>query len=176
MKTGSNVVSKKIWSITREREELAPSETRLSSYGTSSKKGLSWPLCFFERANCTRRQLSFTLCSVNFMTQIHICKHPWIAKFPVQLSHACANETVPASRSWHSSPRGTNLSHGPNERHGGQNLAWYIWLTSMPCLSTRSICNCGNRLHQAPYVASEIIPGLYNDILISRATGNFCKR
>ena len=26
------------------------------------------------------------------MTQILMCKHPWTAKFPVQLSHACANE------------------------------------------------------------------------------------
>ena len=112
-----------LMSITREREQLAASETRLSSYGTSSKEGLSWPLCFFERANCTRRQLSFTLCSVNFTTQIQMCKHPWTAKFPVQLSHACANETVPASRSWHPSPRGTNLAHGPNGRHGGPKLS-----------------------------------------------------
>ncbi len=57
-----------------------------------------------------------------------------------------------------------------------QNSAWYIWLTSMPCLSKRSICNCGNRSNQSPHVVSEMILDLYNDILISRATGNFCKR
>ena len=87
------------------------------------------------------------------MTQILMCKHPWTAKIPVQLSHACANETLPASRSWHPSPRGTNLAHGPNGRHGGPKLSM-IHMTykqvekrsrsvtlqignGMPCLSER---------------------------------------